>query len=425
MRIRPPLATASASSTSVNWLIALRLGIKDLWHDWRVSAALTLSIVTVLAPLLLLFGLKKGVVGTLRELMLEDPRHLEIVIFGNTRLPREWFTALETHRDVRFVIPKTRTINTLLDLEYQGHHLSGAEMIPTGQGDPLLPAVVTLPWAARTVLLTQAAATQLGVAKDAQLTGILRRTVGGRIQMATLNLKITGIVPERFFARPAVFVTLSLLEGVEDFMDGYSAPALGLTEGKPRSEPRTSYASARLYARTLEAVGSLSDRLRREGLEIRTRAEEIGRLQAADYLLTQALGLIALISVMGGSLAFCGAIWISVEHKRISLALLRLIGFSGPDIALFTLFQALILGIIAFILAYLLFLLGAEVFNRYGVDIFFQLIGATGTQADICRLQTRDLAAAALLTLIFAGATALVGALHAKSIEPGECLRQA
>ena len=68
---------------------------------------LILTVAAILAPLLLL-GLKTGVVWMLRESLLRDPRTLEVIVYGNTRLDHAWLDGLARRPDVAFLIPKTR-----------------------------------------------------------------------------------------------------------------------------------------------------------------------------------------------------------------------------------------------------------------------------------------------------------------------------
>ena len=48
------------------WGLLAALAIRDLWHDRQVSLCIVAALVAVIAPLLLLFGLKHGVVSQLR-----------------------------------------------------------------------------------------------------------------------------------------------------------------------------------------------------------------------------------------------------------------------------------------------------------------------------------------------------------------------
>ena len=382
-----------------------------------------LLIVSVLAPLLLLFGTKQGVVEIMRELLLKDPRNLEIVIFDNTRLVPGWFADLRARPDVRFLIPRTRTINTIIDLKRGRRAMNHVEVIPTAEGDPLLPPDVLPPSDIDAVLLSHAAAKQLMADRGATIKGIVSRTVEGQFQEAAISLRVNGIVPERFFSRPAVFTSLGFLEGIEAFREGFAAPALDLLQGL--SPPtRTDYASARLYARTLEAVAPLSDKLRTDGIQVRNRAEDIARMQGTDRLLTRVLSMVAFMSAIGGTLAFGGAMWIVIERKRFSIALLRLIGLSGNGVVVFVLWQALVIAVMAFVTAYMLFLLGSEALNYYAKSVFLGLMGRGASLGSMCWLGVQDSVVSAMLTLALTSLASFLGTAHAKSIEPGECLRE-
>lgn len=481
-----------ANSVQARRRLVPRLAHDDLRHDWRVFGALMLSIVSVLAPLLLLFGLKTGVVETMREILLRDPRNLEVIVFENTHLPRAWFDKLRAETGlVRFVIPRTRTLNTLIDVEnHDNYLLKHVEIIPTASGDPLLPSDLVPPTRPLEVLLTHAAAAQLSVGRGDTIKVWLKRTLAGEDKRLAVEMTINGIVPEASLARPALFTSLEFLEAVEDYKDGYAIPALddgkdedlelgeplfvragessplrpppsprafiepewwqetldsldsaglelapeaattavpvhiGASGGKPRTEPRASYASARLYAQQPEEVAVLADRLRASGLEVRTRGEDLARLQAADRLLGRVLSLIAAIALVGGYLAFGGAIWITIERKRGTLALLRLIGLSAGDIVAFCFCQAIFLGVAAFIVAYLLYGAGALLLNHYGAGMFVELLSAQRSTGLLCHLHVGDALSAGAATLTFTVFTASLGAIHAKSFQPAECLRE-
>jgi putative ABC transport system permease protein len=71
--------------------VLLSLGLSDLIHDRKVSICIMASIVAVVAPLLLLFGLKFGIVSQLRAELLSDPRNLEVRMLASAKLEPAWF----------------------------------------------------------------------------------------------------------------------------------------------------------------------------------------------------------------------------------------------------------------------------------------------------------------------------------------------
>jgi putative ABC transport system permease protein len=123
--------------------LLIELAARDLWHDRKVSLCIVASLVAVIAPLLLLFGLKHGVVSQLNDELLSDPRNLEVRMLGNYDLAGGWFERLRAQPGVGFVIPLTRSLNTQADLQRDSQHfVANAEVIPTASGDPLIAAFI-------------------------------------------------------------------------------------------------------------------------------------------------------------------------------------------------------------------------------------------------------------------------------------------
>ena len=92
------------------------LSLRDYLHERLLSACAVLGLAAVLAPLLILFGVKFGVVETLTERLRSDPATLEISPVGSGH-----FSAadMERWRDdgrVAFVMPRTRTLAATVEL---------------------------------------------------------------------------------------------------------------------------------------------------------------------------------------------------------------------------------------------------------------------------------------------------------------------
>lgn len=116
--------------------------MQDLWHDSSVSFCIISSLVAVIAPLLLMFGLRYGVVSQLQQELARDPRNLEIRMVSSGHYSAEWIAALQQKSEVGFAIGQTRSLNTQADLlKDMSHFIENAEVIPTALGDPLLGAL--------------------------------------------------------------------------------------------------------------------------------------------------------------------------------------------------------------------------------------------------------------------------------------------
>ncbi|MAM77198.1 MAG: ABC transporter permease, partial [Tistrella sp.] len=59
--------------------LPVRLAIQDMVADRRLSLCQILALAAVLAPLLVLFGLREGVIGTMADRLVRDPANRLIV----------------------------------------------------------------------------------------------------------------------------------------------------------------------------------------------------------------------------------------------------------------------------------------------------------------------------------------------------------
>jgi len=390
------------------------LAALDLWHDRKVSFCIIASLVAVIAPLLLLFGLKYGVVSQLNQELLSDPRNLEVRLSGNHNLPLNWFKRWQAMPEVAFVMPLTRTLNTEASLLKDSQHfLADVELIPSGQGDPLLPSLE--PPKSGELLLSASAAQRLQVQTGERLKLVVQRQIEGKNQRGQVEVTVSGILPASAFARPAALLDLHLLVATEDFRDGFATPLLGISEGENAPE-RSHYARARLYAKNLEDVALLAQRLSSEHIESQTRASEIESVQAISRVLNLIFAVIAWTAVLGAAFALGGALLASIERKRRELALLRLIGFARQAIAGLVVMQSALLSVLAFVLALLLYAVGSAVFNS--------ALGANLNQSGfVCRLTAQHLWLAFATTMLLSSLVAAMGGWRATRIEAAESLR--
>lgn len=396
---------------------AARLALADFRHDWRVSACLVLALAAVMTPLLVLFGLKSGMVYTLQQRLLADPVNREVVIVGSQRLTPEWIADLAKRPDVGFLAPRSRSLSATLDARgAEGKSYPGLEMVPSAAGDPLLPEGAQPP-SARAVWLSATAAQRLGVTVGGSFTAQVARTLNGETQAARVPLTVAGLIPESSFGRAAAFVPVDLLLATEDFRDGHAAPALGVDAGTPRdpAEPRL-FAGLRLYARDLDGVAPLAERLRAQGMEVRTRAAEIESVKAIDRVLGLIVVVLAAIGATGFLLSLGASLWANVERKRRDLALLRLIGFSGVAAASFPAVQGLVVAVLGVLLSGAVYLGVAAGFDAaLGQNL--------GANEFVCRLPPLHFAAAAAATLAAALLAALAAGRRAAHVDPAESLR--
>lgn len=395
--------------------VLISLGLSDLLHDRKVSICIMASIVAVVAPLLLLFGLKFGIVSQMRTELLSDPRNLEIRMLASAKLDQVWFDKMRQSQNVAFILPMTRSLNTIADLYVDSRRFAeSVELIPTAAGDPVLSGV-SIPSARDEVVLSASAATRLGIQAGEKIQIRVSRIFENRTERAQIEVRVLAVLPTESFSRPAVFLSLPLLVEIEDFRDGFKIPGFGIETGG-EIQPRTHFARARIYADKIEHVENLANRLTEEGIETFSRLAEIKSVQSIDKVLGIVFGVIAWIAILGCAASLIGALMANIDRKRKDLALLRLMGYGKVAMQLYVVMQSALLTFVGFCVGCLMYLLGSQLFN--------QMLGQY-MQADrfVCRLEPIHfifaLAGALLLAIIVAG----VGGVFVTKIEPAESLR--
>ena len=395
--------------------LAVALAVADARHEMRLSLATVIGIAAVLAPLIVLAGLKAGIVSAIREGLTASPRAREVVNIANRSFDQEFLAALRARPDVAFVIPRTRTlaaIGGLARLDAPDAPVRG-ELLATAPGDPLLAGLPTP--SGRQAVLSRALADRLGVSAGETIRLRVDRIMGGARETLALSVTVAAVAPPASFGREAAFLPLPLLLLVEDFQDGLIGPEPPPAEAEP--DPARLYAGFRLYARTLEDVVAIDRDLRRQGIDVATRAEDVAALLALDRNLA---ALFAAIAALGGAGYLVGlgvGLYANVERKRRELALLRLMGLSARGLVAFPAAQAALFALAGSALAALV-ALGLEGFvNRLDLAV------AEGRPVSV--ISARDLALAAAATLAGALAASGVAARRAARIAPGEGVRDA
>lgn len=384
---------------------ALRLALADLRREPAFTLCSVLALAAVIAPLILLAGLRAGVIAGLKEDLAASPRAREIVNTTNRALDEAWFTTLRARPDVGFVVPRTRLLAATGTLEATARPGAAirVEVLPTGPGDPLLPGLP--PPAMGQAVLTASAAQRLGVAAGDPLRFRVVRMIGTAREVLGMDLTVAAIAPASAGARDAIFADPAMGRRVQDFTDDRPADA----------GPRTAE-GFRLHARRLEDVPSLVAALREQTIETASRAEDVAALLALDRNLNAAVAVIAAVGGAGFVLGLAAALWASVERKRRTLALLRLMGMRRATLVLIPVWQSLAFALLGTAVGALVAQGAALVVNR------LSLLGAAEGRA-LARIGITEIGAAAVLAALAAILAAAVAARRAAGVDPAEGLR--
>jgi putative ABC transport system permease protein len=406
--------------------LSFRLAWRDYRHECLLSLCSILALLAVLTPLLVLGGVRFGIISSLTENLMRDPRNLEIIPAGSGHYPLSWFEHLKARNEVAFIIPQTRSIAAAMDMYYAVSQRSQTvELIPTAAGDPLLgrwgiePFDIQQPGEegkAMPVVLSDTAARLLGASEGAVLEGRVERVYQNIRERVSLPFAVKAVLPPEAQQKSTAYVAFALLVALEDYRDGREVSAFAWSgAAKPETEPV--FATFRLYAGSLDEVTPLANYLiEEEMIQVTTHAAEIEMVKNMDRSFLIVFCLIAAGAIFGFAAAILSSAVAGVKRKSRSLAVLRLMGFPSKLIILFPVWQSVFTGFFGYSLSCLIYGLLSYVINTLFAGVLRE--GQT-----ICRLLPAHFLLAAGLTLGLCALASLWAARQAARIDPAEVIR--
>lgn len=392
------------------------LALKDYLYEWRLSSCFVLALSAVLAPMMILFGLKFGVVSSMVDQLVEDPRNQEIRPVGSGRFALDWFAEMSARPDVAFIIPRTRTLSATMQLQsLSGGSIVSVELIPSAKGDPLLGQSIVPPEGLESVVLSASAARKLDVAVGDEIDGSLYRRYQGKRERVHMKMVVTAISHEALFGRDGAFVSLDIVVATEKFRDGYAVPELDWLEGETAVGARL-FPGYRLYAHSIYDVAPLQQALYEQGLEVRAKTADIEVVQNIDKNLSILFWVIALIGITGASFSLGASLWANVDRKRKELSVLRLVGLRTGSIVWFPTLQGIFTGVLGWLLACVIYLIVEISVNLLLAD----LLNIGGS---ICRLLPSHFLISGLLTVGAALISSALAGYRVSRVEPSDGLR--
>jgi putative ABC transport system permease protein len=394
----------------------IRLSFRDYSHEWRMSGCFILALSSVLAPMMILFGLKFGIVSTMINQLVENPANREIRPIGSGRYDDAWIDQYRNRGDVEFIIPKTRALAATIQLKSAtANRIVSTELLATAAGDPLLAGLTSVPKDYYEVILSQSAAKKLKVNTGDEIDASLARQFQGKRERVHLPLEVIDIADEVVTARSVAFVNLDLLIASEQFKDGRAVPELGW-DGNSDALAERVYPSFRLYARSIYDVENLVADLENAGARVKANVGEINTVQAIDENLSVIFWIIASVGGLGFAFSLGASLWANVDRKRKELSVLRLVGFKSGRIIMFPVLQAGYTAILGWLLAVLVYLAFEYLIN-------FFLAPQLNLDRTLCFLLTEHFLWALAITMSIAIFAAILGGVRAARIEPSDGLR--
>jgi len=394
----------------------IRLSFRDYSHEWRMSGCFILALASVLAPMMILFGLKFGIVTTMIHELIENPANREIKPIGSGRYDDAWIEGMRQRDEVEFIIPRTRALAATIQLKStSAKRIVSTELLATAPGDPLLVGANRHPQNYFQVILSQAAAKKLNVKPGDEIDASLARQFQGKRERVHLPLEVIDVAAAGVISRNVAFVELELLLASEQFKDGRAVEALGWLGNTGSLDGRT-YPSFRLYARSIYDVEELVSELEKEGTRVKANVAEISTVQSIDQNLSVIFWIIACVGAVGFAFSLGASLWANVDRKRKELSVLRLVGFKGGRIVMFPVLQSCYTAVLGWLLAVLVYLA-----FEYVINVF--LAPRINLDRVLCFLLIEHFMWALALTVVIAISAAVLGGMRAARIQPSDGLR--
>ncbi|MFT8307800.1 ABC transporter permease [Acetobacter malorum] len=391
-----------------SFLLIVRLAWRDLLAERVLALCLLIGLTATAAPLLVLAGLRTGLVEGLRSSLLENPHVREISSASNKEYQTEWLANLKELPTVSYLAPKTRTLAASVLLVPEGRPADGRhiELIPSSPGDPLL-LPQSMPVSSHALILSSTTTTALHL-KAGDKVEIHIPRLGGNSETTVLPLVISDIASPRTTLQDAGFVSLRLAQAVEIYRENPVSWQEAWLRGAALAP---TYPGFRLYARHIEDVPALDKDLRSQGIEITSHAGDVVDLLALDNRLTLLFRLTALLGILGFFASLSAGLWSGVQRKRLTLATMQFLGVKR--LMLLPVLQGQFLAITGILAAFL----GAFAV-AYIINITFSATLPGGRP--LCILDGALCLEACIATSAGAFIVSLAAALRTARIEPWE-----
>lgn len=393
----------------------IRIALKAVRHGWFANGFSAVALAAVLAPLLVLYGLKLGIVTGLLDQLRSDPNIRRIGVSGYRPLTEADIAAIRAIPATGFVVGAPRSIAARVEMrrDISAMDVVTADWLPTGEGDPLLQRrdVTVDPNAA---ILSEPLAERLKVGEGDHVVAAVYRN--DQAEAYEFELRVADILPRHLLAGDRALVAVETLNAIAAFSDGFAVPHANIA-GKPLEGRREIYDSVRLYARSIDEVTQLERQVAGTyGFRTTSEAASIRWVRELERIMTGVFVIIAAAGGVGYVISLWATIAGSVRNSRGQLSLLRLLGVRKYALWVFPLVQVLMITSIGLVAAFAFAFCAGFVMNGlYLPDMF---------DGRIFRMRGGDVVVTVLVTYAVAVAVALWQLGILKRISPTEALAE-
>ncbi|AXS40694.1 FtsX-like permease family protein [Breoghania sp. L-A4] len=392
----------------------VQLSFKSMLRNPLPVVVSCVGLAAVLTPLLILYGLKSGVVEGMIDNLRSDPAFLRVDVSGNVPLTDADIAELRARPEVGFVVGAPRSLAAKMEFARSGNtfDLVEADIRPSMVGDPLLPEGFP-PLEAGQVGLSESLAQKLKVSVGD--TVVASRYRNSDDEALSYDLEVALVVPARLLGGLEALLDEPVVAQIGAFSDNYAVPERGIT-GTPLSERIARHDSVRLYAASIETVIALDAIMSERGFKAKSNAANITWVKSLEAVMNGIFAIITIAGVLGYLVSLMANIASTLRQSRQQLSLMRLLGMSSFQLSMYPMTQIFLIATLGLVVSLSAASAVALFINQvYLTDMF---------DGRICDLRASAIVVAIALSY---GLTLTIGHLQfqgLKKIPPSEALKE-
>ena len=212
--------------------VAIQLAILRMIRSKSGVFCQVAALVAIMLPLLIILGLKYGIVTSMKERLLNNPASMALRMNEVQVLSPERVEQLRSLPGLGFVLPCVSSLYSMVEvLSPDGRVLTTLPVEPTAPGDPLLCRTGTPEPGDGEIVLSEPTALRLGLRVGDSLA--LQVTRNGRREVFRKEYKVAGVLPARFRQKARAWLPLQQTVAIQEFlvrglgMPGQAAPVEG------------------------------------------------------------------------------------------------------------------------------------------------------------------------------------------------------
>ncbi len=329
-----PARSTTGRAPGCLWFLAW----KDLLHERALTLCAVLAFAAALTPLMVLGGLRSGVVGLLSQRLLDNPAALAVNPYSSQRYTEEDIAELRNLPLTDFIVPLTRTLASTVRVLRPDRPAANADVVPTAEGDPLLMRYAAIPGDNGAVITRELARSLPDAGIGRSLTLVVDRRRQGKPEELRFPVKICGVLPDAADWKARIYLPLARVLDMERYRDGLD-PGSTDSPGAPQT-----YAGFRMYVTGLNAVIPMRDELKRRGIDAYTFAREVETIQNLQQGLTLTALLVGGVTLAGMTFSLASLTVANVGRKARLFAQSRLMGLRLGELLCLPLMQTALIG---------------------------------------------------------------------------------